>query len=76
MAEIVRQAKALRQFYPSESKIGSLLDELTSDIEGGAPRAEVVEGADALLTEIDPGSTAYRMIGGLLRAFRQEQAGA
>lgn len=66
---MVDKLRALRRFYSAENKIGLMIDELIADLESGAPRDEIRQDAEALRAEIDPESTAFKMIGEALEAL-------
>lgn len=54
--------QGLRAYYDLDNPIGLLLDELIKDVESGAPRKTVATEAAAMLSKMDPESTAYKAV--------------
>jgi hypothetical protein len=67
--ELVGLVEGLRGFYPADSRLGRLLDELASDLRSEASREEIVSDAKAVLEEFEPGTSIHRIVSRVLRRF-------
>lgn len=69
-ADLIELSEGLRSHYPKKGNaIGAMLDELIKDLKAGKPRKKITRDATKLRTQLDPRSTAYRLLGQAVAAL-------